>query len=89
MDHKLSITRVGWTLSLFAVIVHIVAIIRMATLTGQSRAFMEQLAGLGHPGFAMLSAGGVVILLVEAFVYGWVIAAVFVSIYNAFMKPGA
>lgn len=87
MDHKLSITRVGWTLSLFAVIMHIVAIIRMATLTGEAKAFMEQLAGLGHPGFVMLSIGGVIILLVEAFVYGWVIAAIFVSIYNAFMKP--
>jgi len=89
MDHKLSLTRVGWTLSVFSVILHVIAIIRMATLTGEARKFMEQLAGVGHPGFVMLSVGGVVILLVEAFVYGWVIAAIFVSLYNAFMKPGA
>ena len=89
MDHKLNLTRVGWTLSFFAVIMHVVAIIRMATLSGEARAFMEQLAGLGHPGFAMLSVGGVVILLLEAFVYGWIIAAIFVGLYNALMKSDA
>ena len=88
MDHKLNLTRVGWTVSVFSVIMHVIAMVRMGTLTGQARIFMEQLAGRGHPGVGMLYVSGVVIMLVEAFVYGWVISAIFVSLYNAFLTKG-
>ena len=88
MDHKLNYTRVGWTVSVFAIVMHVIAMVRMATLTGQARAFMEQLAGLGHPGFSMLNVSGAVIMLAEAFVYGWVLSAIFVLLYNAFMSKG-
>ena len=86
MDHKLNLKRVGLTVSLFSVIMHVVAMIRMSTLSGPARELMETLAGIGHPGFEGLTAGSVAILLVEAFVYGWVISAVFVGLYNAFYK---
>lgn len=88
MDHKLNMILVGWTVSLFAVVMHVIAMIRMATLAGMDRMFMEKLAAIGHPGFAGLTAGSIVILLVEAFVYGWIIAAVFVTLYNAFGPNG-
>ena len=88
MDHKLDFKRVGWTVAFFSVIMHVMAMIRMATLSGESRAFMERLAAVGHPGFVALNAGSIVILLVEAFVYGWVLSAIFVSLYNVFYRSG-
>jgi uncharacterized membrane protein (DUF485 family) len=80
--NNLSFKRVGLALSATVVILHVVGMLRIAMLTGAQRQAAEALMAIAHPGASVTPLGALVVL-VEAFVYAWVIAAVFVTVYNA------
>lgn len=88
MDHKLSLARVGWSVSFISVLLHVVALARINMLTGPPRELVDQLVAIGHPGYALTPAGVTTVLL-EAFIYAWIVSALFVFVYNWLLKRNA
>ena len=79
---KCHLPRVALTLAFTWAIVYVVCLIwgSMQKSSGMRKLY-EQMMAVSYPGFSM-SFGGMVIGLVEAFIYGYVIGAIFCWIYN-------
>lgn len=84
--NNLDYVRVGWSLSAIATLLHAFGLLRISLLKGADREMADNLISLTHPGYTTLNAMGVVIVLLEAFVCAWIIAAIFVTVYNALQK---
>jgi len=76
----LSITTLGWSLSLFFVVTYLLCI-------ASGLAFPDWAMHLPwlqfFPGFKWLTPTGFLIGLAEAFAYGWYVAVLFVPLYNS------
>ena len=71
---------VTWSLALFAVVTYLVCVVYglIVPETLHMTGFLEQML----PGFEWLTPGGLVIGLVESFLYGAYAGVVFAPIYN-------
>ena len=79
---SLNVVRLGLSLSTFFVISYVICIVGYLLLPG----FPVQHAALSIflPGFELLSWRSYFLGLVESFIWGWYIAAVFAPLYNFF-----
>ena len=83
MDHHISYSRVGWAVSIFSVLAHLLSFAYRPLITDPSAGeLIETLTRLGHPGYHQPNATGVVLVLVEAFICAWIGSVVFVWLYN-------
>ena len=80
---KLSLYPVGWAASAVYVLIEASALLHQAILgNSELGAFHNQFLQILNPGYQELNLIGVVIVLVEAFVYAWIGSAIFVWVYN-------
>ena len=79
---SLNVVRLGLSLSTFFAISYVICIVGYLLLPG----FPVQHAALSIflPGFELLSWRSYFLGLVESFIWGWYIAAVFAPLYNFF-----
>jgi hypothetical protein len=85
--HPLSVKVMTWSLGTFTAITFILCV--AYGLVVPAALHMSQLLEMALPGFHWLSAGGVVIGLVESFLYGVYGGLVFTPIYNFFVRVAA
>ncbi|MBU0531283.1 MAG: hypothetical protein ABIG32_03500 [Candidatus Uhrbacteria bacterium] len=84
---KLRLKPVGWAVSIVYVLIEAAALLHQAILgNSELGAYHNQLLQVLNPGYQELNLLGIVIVLVEAFVYAWIGSAVFVAVYNHFNK---
>jgi hypothetical protein len=79
---SLSIKRLGLSLSTFFAISYVICI--MGYLLVPDFPVKHEAPSIFLPGFKLLSWQSYFLGLIESFVWGWYIAAVFVSLYNFF-----
>ena len=79
----LPIIPLGWALSLFLVLTYLVCI--TFDLIFPDYAMYEVWTGL-LPGFVWLTPTGIIIGLIESFLYGWYAALIFGGLFNAFVS---
>ena len=79
MATRLSIWRLGNALGLFFGALFMLCVIWDGIFSGQA---MRSVWAPALPWFDWLSAGDFLLGLAEAFVYGWIVAALFVPIWN-------
>ncbi len=84
--HSLRIRPVGNSVSLLLLISYLLCVGFGLLAPGQMRMY-EAWAPL-LPGFEWLTWSGFLIGMVEAYLYGWYIAIVFVPLYRCFAKGG-
>ena len=85
--HKLSLKGFGWASVVAYELLNIGMLVHQAIL-GESELgiYHNQFIQILAPGYVTLDFTGVIIVLVEAFVYAWIFAAIFVWVYNSFVK---
>lgn len=76
---RLSIARVGNALGLFFAALFVLCVVWDGIFSGQA---MRSVWAPALPWFGWLSAGDFLLGLVEAFLYGWIAAVLFVPIWN-------
>lgn len=80
---KLSIFKVGMSLGLFLALTFVICVLFDLLFPAYA---MNPAWSIFLPGFKWLSTGTFMIGLLEAFLYGWYAAFVFVPIYNWFSR---
>lgn len=83
-DRKIWIVPVGHAVSLFLTISYLVCV-GFGLLVPETFRMYEAWSPL-LPGFEWLTLGSFVIGLLEAYLYGWYVALVFVPLYNFFNR---
>ena len=78
----LDFKRVGWSVSLLLVLIHVIMLARISGLGGEPRVLADHLIAIGHPGYQAMAPPSIAIVLVEAFVFGWIASLIFVGVYN-------
>jgi len=84
---KLRLIPICWAASAVCVLIEASALLHQAILgNSELGQYHNQFFQILNPGYQELNLIGVVIVLVEAFVYAWIGSAVFVWVYNRFAK---
>lgn len=80
---KSHFSQLGWTLSLFFVVLYIICLAWSSLLTDSALQTLHgQLLALTFPGFAWISLGSFVWGLILSFIYGWIGAGIFVWLHK-------
>lgn len=84
---KLSLKGFGWASVVVYGLLNIGILVHQAVLgSSELGAYHNQFIQILAPGYQSLNFAGVAIVLVEAFVYAWIFAAIFVWVYNHFAQ---
>lgn len=83
---KTRLTQLGWTLSLLFSLGFLVCFVWTFILTGDQRELHLSLLQLSYLKFSGLDAVSFISGLVQSFVWGWIVALVFLWLWKRFEK---
>lgn len=84
---KLSLKAFGWASVVVYELLNIGILVHQAILgNSELGQYHNQFIQILAPGYQTLNAAGVAIVLVEGFIYAWIFAAIFVTVYNRIIK---
>lgn len=84
---KLSLKGFGWASVAVYELLNVGILVHQAVLgSSELGVYHNRFIQVLAPGYQSLNFAGVVIVLVEAFVYAWIFAALFVWVYNRFAR---